>query len=121
MLRYRNLVISEAVRMKNRISGLLMETGVEYNQQRLHGKAYFAELMKNLEEVPESVRQLLRLSRAALEMVEVTQLGLLKALRTNALLAKRGERLAGIPGGGEATARTGALENPAATRCASLG
>src|SRR5712691_5300786 len=35
MLRYRNLVISEAVRMKNRISGL-METGVEYNQQRLH-------------------------------------------------------------------------------------
>jgi transposase len=110
MLRYRNLVISEAVRMKNRISGLLMETGVEYNQQRLHGKAYFAELMKNLVEVPESVRQLLRLSRAALEMFEVTQLGLLKALRTNALLAKRVERLASIPGVGEVTALTWALE-----------
>jgi hypothetical protein len=40
--------------------GWLMETGVEYNQQRLHGKAYFAELMANLVEVPESVRQLLR-------------------------------------------------------------
>ena len=110
MLRYRNLVISEAVRMKNRISGLLMETGVEYNQQRLHGKAYFAELMKNLVEVPESVRQLLRLSRAALEMFEVTQLGLLKALRTNALLAKRVERLASIPGVGEVTALIWALE-----------
>src|SRR3984893_1893871 len=40
MLRYRNLVVSEAVRMKNRISGLLMETGAEYNQHRLHRKAY---------------------------------------------------------------------------------
>jgi len=110
MLRYRNLVVSEAVRMKNRISGLLMETGVEYNQQRLHGKAYFAELMKNLVEVPESVRQLLRLSRAALEMFEVTQLRLVKGLRTNALLAKRVERLATIPGVGVVTALTWALE-----------
>jgi transposase len=121
MLRYRNLVISEAVRMKNRISGLLMETGVEYNQQRLHGKAYFAELMKNLVEVPESVRQLLRLSRAALEMFEVTQMGLLKALRTNALLAQRVERLASIPGVGEVTALTWALEIAEPSRFPSIG
>src|SRR5580692_10177300 len=93
MLRYRNLVVSEAVRMKNRISGLLMETGVEYNQKRLHGKSYFAELMKNLVEVPESVRQLLQLSRGALEMFETTQLRLVKKLRTHTELAERVERL----------------------------
>src|SRR5260370_26957352 len=53
MLRYRSLVLFQAGRMKNRISGLLMETGVEYNQRRLHGKAYFATLMENLKQVPE--------------------------------------------------------------------
>ena len=33
------------VQMKNRISGLLMETGVSFNKQRLHKVGYFAELM----------------------------------------------------------------------------
>jgi hypothetical protein len=42
VLRYRNLVVREATRMKNRIAGLLMETGTPYNKQRLHGKAYFS-------------------------------------------------------------------------------
>jgi transposase len=42
-LRYRNLVIKQMVQMKNRISGLLMETGVSYNKQRLHKVGYFAE------------------------------------------------------------------------------
>jgi uncharacterized protein (DUF736 family) len=27
--------------MKNKMSGLLMEVGAEYNKQRLHGKEYF--------------------------------------------------------------------------------
>jgi Transposase len=35
-LRYRSLVIKQMVQMKNRVSGLLMETGVSYNKQRLH-------------------------------------------------------------------------------------
>ncbi|MGA8740058.1 MAG: transposase [Terracidiphilus sp.] len=35
-LRYRNLVLRQAVQMKNRVSGLLMETGVSYNKLRLH-------------------------------------------------------------------------------------
>jgi transposase len=121
MLRYRNLVVSEAVRMKNRISGLLMETGVEYNQQRLHGKRYFKELMEDLREVPDSVKQLLRLSRAALETFEVTQLGLLKELRTNAHLAERVERLQSIPGVGEVTALTWALEIAEPSRFPSIG
>lgn len=121
MLRYRNLVVSEAVRMKNRISGLLMETGVEYNKQRLHGKGYFKELTDSLQEVPASVKDLLRLSRAALEMFEVTQQRLLKALCTNAHLAKRVERLKSIPGVGDVTALTWALEIAEPKRFASIG
>ena len=62
-LRYRNLVIRQMVQMKNRVSGLLMETGVSYNKQRLHKVGYFAELMATNEEVHESIRPLLRLSR----------------------------------------------------------
>ena len=50
-LRYRNLVIRQMVQMKNRVSGLLMETGVSYNKQRLHKVGYFAELMSTNEEV----------------------------------------------------------------------
>jgi transposase len=34
-LRYRNLVIRQTVQIKNRVSGLLMETGVDYNKRRL--------------------------------------------------------------------------------------
>src|SRR5215469_16148344 len=36
MLRYRKLVVAQATRMKNKMSGLLMEVGADYNKQRLH-------------------------------------------------------------------------------------
>ena len=36
ILRFRGLVLRQAVQMKNRVSGLLMETGVSYNKLRLH-------------------------------------------------------------------------------------
>ena len=51
MLRYRNLVVKQMVQMKNRVSGLLMETGVSYNKQRLHKVGYFDELMTTNEDV----------------------------------------------------------------------
>ena len=68
MLRYRNLVVAQSVRMQNKMSGMLMEVGAEYNKQRLHGKQYFTELLETVAEVPESVKDLLRLSRGAMEM-----------------------------------------------------
>ena len=43
-LRYRGLLVKQMVQMKNRISGLLMETGVSFNKQRLHKVGYFADL-----------------------------------------------------------------------------
>jgi hypothetical protein len=46
-LRYRHLLVRQMVQMKNRVSGLLMETGVEYNKQRLHKVSYFRELLSS--------------------------------------------------------------------------
>ena len=51
VLRYRNLIVRQAVQMKNKISGLLMELGAEYNKKRLHGQNYFNELLENLHDV----------------------------------------------------------------------
>jgi len=41
-LRYRHLLVRQMVQMKNRISGLLLETGVSHNKQKLHKMALFA-------------------------------------------------------------------------------
>jgi transposase len=110
MLRYRNLVVAQATRMKNKMSGLLMEVGAEYNKQRLHGKKYFAELLGSLEEVPESVKELLRLSRGALEMFETTQQQILDQLQKEPRLGERLEVLKSIRGVGDVTALSWALE-----------
>jgi len=121
LLRYRNLVVGQAVQMKNRMSGLLMEVGAEYSKQRLHGAKYFSELLDQLEEVPESVKELLRLSRGALETFEATQRQLLQRLQKEALLAKRVKLLRSIDGVGEVTALTWALEICDARRFPSIG
>jgi transposase len=110
LLRYRSLVVSEAVRMKNKMSGLLMETGALYVKEKLHRKKYFASLLEELEEVPESVIDLLRLSRGALEMFETTQKRLVRELLADPELTERVERLMTIPAVGEITALTWALE-----------
>lgn len=110
LLRYRSLVVSEAVRMKNKMAGLLMETGALYVKEKLHGKKYFATLLEELEEVPESVIDLLRLSRGALEMFESTQKRLVRELLADPELTERVQRLMSIPAVGEITALTWALE-----------
>jgi transposase len=43
-LRYRNLLVRQAVQLKNKIAVLLMEAGVSYNKQKLHKVGYFREL-----------------------------------------------------------------------------
>lgn len=65
-LRYRHLSVRHMVQMKNRVSGLLLETGVAHNKQRLHQVKYFRELMTDNQEVSESIRPLLRLSHQRL-------------------------------------------------------
>src|SRR5262249_39909243 len=60
VLRYRNLVVRQTTRMKNRMAGLLMETGVAYNKERRHGKAYFSGVLRSWHEVPGPLRELLQ-------------------------------------------------------------
>jgi transposase len=76
----------------------------------MHGKKYFAQLLDTLEEVPDSVIDLLRLSRSAMEMFQATQKRLLGELLAHPELQKRVERLASIRGVGPVTALTWALE-----------
>jgi transposase len=121
LLRYRNTVVAHAVQMKNRMSGLLMEAGAEYNKEQLHRKKYFTELLGQLEEVPESVKDMLRLSRSALEMFETTQRQILNRLQKEPALRKRLELLRSIGGVGEVTSLTWALEVCDPRRLPSIG
>lgn len=110
VLRYRNLLVREASRMKNKTSSLLLEVGAEHNKSRLHGKRYFEELLGQLQEVPESVLDLLRLTRSNLEVFTGAQRGLLRHLEEHPALAERVQRLTSIPGVGVVTALTWSLE-----------
>ena len=73
ILRYRYLLVRQMVQTKNRISGLLMETGVTHNKQRLHKVGYFRELLASNEEVNESIRPLLHLSRDTVARLQKTE------------------------------------------------
>jgi transposase len=106
----RVLVLRQAVQMKNRVSGLLMETGVSYNKLRLHRVGYFAELMSTNEEVSESIRPLLRLCREHIDRSIRLDTALLRSLERDPLLTDRLRRLRTIPGVGPITALTWALE-----------
>ncbi|MGB3647506.1 MAG: IS110 family transposase [Desulfobulbales bacterium] len=86
ILRYRNLIVRTASKMKNKISGLLMEVGAVYDKRKLHGKRYFGQLLERVEDVPESVKDLLK------------------------LISKRVELLRSISGVGEVMALTWVLE-----------
>src|SRR3989441_1715429 len=119
-LRYRHLLVRQMVQMKNRISGLLMETGVSHNKQRLHQVGYFRELLSSNEEVNESIRPLLRLSRDTIVRSQKTEYALVSSLQRDPLLAERIKRLRTVPGVGPITALTWALEIGDVSRFPSL-
>ena len=96
--------------MANRVSGLLMETGVSYNKLRLHRMGYFAELMATNEEVSESIRPLLSLCREHIDRSIRLDTALLRSLERDPLLSDRVRRLRTVPGVGPITALTWALE-----------
>ena len=109
-LRYRSLLVRQMVQMKNRVSGLLMETGVSYNKQRLHKVGYFGELLATNSEVSDSIRPLLKLSRETIVRCQRTESALVRSLERDPLLAERIKRLRTVPGVGPITALTWALE-----------
>lgn len=110
VLRYRNLVVRLASQMKNKMSGLLMEVGASYEKKRLHGRKYFNALLDNVEYVPDSVKELLILSRGNLELFTAAQKKLISALRDHPLISQRVECLRSIVGVGEVLALTWVLE-----------
>jgi transposase len=110
VLRYRTMVVRTAVKMKNKMSGLLMEVGAQYNKKRLYGKKYFRDLLERVEDVPDSVKQMLKFSRSGLELFDGVQKKLVGALLQNKTIRDRVERLMSIPGVGEITALTWVLE-----------
>jgi transposase len=120
VLRYRNHMVRTAVKMRNKMCGLLLEVGADYNKTRLRGKKYFNQLLETVEEIPPSVKELLKLSRAGFEMFHEVQKQLVKALRTNSLIQDRVRRLMTVQGIGEVTALTWVLEIGEPSRFASI-
>ena len=93
---------------KNRVSGLLLETGVTHNKQRLHQLKYFRELLAGNEEVSESIRPLLRLSRESIVWFQKTEAALVRSLERDPALVERVKNLKTVPGEGHHGAHLGA-------------
>lgn len=110
ILRYRSHIVRTSVKMQNKMTGLLLEVGADYSKTRLRGKKYFTRLLETVEDIPQSVKELLKLSRCGFEMFHAIQKQLVKALRTNSLIQDRVQRLMTIRGIGEVSALTWVLE-----------
>ena len=106
-LRYRNLLVRQAVQMKNKIAVLLMEAGVSYNKQKLHKVGYFRELLATNQDIDEGLCSLLRLCRETVVRLQRTESALVRSLERDSLLMDRVERLMTIPAVGPITALTG--------------
>jgi transposase len=119
-LRYRHLLVRQMVQLKNRISGLLLETGVSHNKQRLHKVGYFRELLTTNKEVSESIRPLLQLSRETIVRLQRAEYALVSSLARDPLLKERVKRLRTVPGVGPISALTWALEIGDVTRFRSV-
>lgn len=109
-LRYRHLLVRQMVQLKNRVSGLLMETGVSHNKQRLHKVGYFQELLASSDAISEGIRPLLQVSRESITRLQRTEAAIIRCLQRDPLLAERVRRLQTIPAVGKVTALTWALE-----------
>jgi transposase len=110
VLRYRNLLVREAVRFSNRTSGLLMEVGAEFDAKDVRGLKRFDALVNNLKDVPDSVRTLLRQSGSQRELFSRLQRQILLQLGEHPALQERVGLLRTIPAVGAVTALTWALE-----------
>lgn len=108
-LRFRRLVVEETVRFKNKTAGLLMEAGVEYERRRLHGKRYFASVMRQ-DLIDRELRPLLEFSRSQTEELARMDDRLLRLLSQHPRLEARVEALRKIDGVGPVTALSWALE-----------
>jgi transposase len=112
LLRYRTLLVRQGTQTKNKLSALLMETGIPYNKQKLHhSKKYFDQLIQEQRTMmPEGLPGLLGLGRNVIEVLSAMDRRLLRSLESDPMLAERVQRLMTIPGVGIILALTWALE-----------
>jgi transposase len=99
VLRYRNLVVKQMVQMKNRMSGLLLETGVTYNKRRLHKVGYFGEMMSTNADITDAVRPLLNPTRGMIRPSGKLEYDLVSSLERDPLLREWLRRLRTVLGG----------------------
>lgn len=111
ILRYRNMLVRQSSQTKNKIATLLMETGVPYNKEKLHGKRYFSNLLEEQKAaMPEGLPRLLRLGRTVVDTLATMDRQLVAALQSDPVLAERVARLMTVPGVGPIMGLTWALE-----------
>lgn len=109
-LRFRRFLVQETVACKNKTAGLLMEVGAEYEGRRLHGKRYFAGVLKDNPVIDSELRPLLAFNRGQIEALQRMDGALLRLLESHPLLQARLAALTAIAGVGTVTALTWALE-----------
>lgn len=121
LLRYRHLLVRQSTQIKNRVAGLLMQSGIEYNKQKLHGQRYFRQLMQQLDDVPPSVVQLLETSRHSLDFLKGLERQIRCGLLEHSRLRDRVQCLQSIPAVGPIVALTWALEIGPVERFRTIG
>jgi transposase len=109
-MRYRQMMVQETVRFKNKTAGLLMEVGAEYEGRRLHGKRYFGELLKKNPAISQELKPLLEFNRSQIESLTRMDKQLMRLLESHGRLSGRVKALQKIDGVGPVTALTWALE-----------
>ena len=87
-----------------------METGVSHNKRRLHRVGYFRDLMASNENIDDSIRPLLQLSRDTITRLGRPNRALVRSLQRDPLLTARVNGSETVPGVGPITALTWALE-----------
>lgn len=120
-LRFRRTLVEETTKFKNQAASLLMQAGVEYEKERLHGKKYFLNLTEHNAWIGEQTRPLLEFSREQIETLQSMDRRLLKMLEKHPALMARLEALEQIDGVGPVSALTWALEVGTPARFSSIG
>jgi len=119
-LRFRQLVVKQQVAFMNKTAGLLMETGIEYERRRLHGKRYFSELMATTHWVNQELKPLLKFSRQQIESLAGMDKRLIRMLEKHPQLRARVAALRTIEGVGPILALSWALETGTPERFPSI-
>ena len=72
-LRYRKLLVRQNMQLRNKVSQMLMESGVVYNKQKLHKVGYFKELMETNPDISRELKPLLAICRETIVRIGKTE------------------------------------------------